>query len=322
MRKYKGSWTLLLALGLVAIPGTGRAQESRGQEPRKLPSPLEAPSDLLSAGQTIFRMVDANRDGLFSEKELIDANNRLAGSLFFQADADGNGAVSEEEVRAVRKSYLDQTPWLRYVVESVEAEQGNKQSSSQSDLLQQTMALLDTNGDRQIQAQELRQVVRTLTQTYFAFADTNQDGQMSLSEVNDALTGGLRMVAQLAFQQADSDNNGQLSRAEYDKALVEPANVAFQILDLNHDGQISQLEADQTQNSILTRLRMFQIPEPANRVESVKSPREVAPVPAFTTQNVSRDRQQPAQTRSQPAQTRSQPAQTRTQPGRQAGQRR
>jgi len=319
MRKYTASWTLLLALGLLAIPGTGRAQESRGQDPKNLPGPLEALPDLLSSGRTVMRMIDANRDGQISEKEAIDATNRLVGSIFFQADADGNGAVSQEEIQAVRKSFTDQYPWLRTVMESVEGQQ----SSGQSDLLQGITTLLDTNGDRQIQAQEVRQAVQTFAQTYFASADTNQDGQMSPSEVNDVLTGGLKMVAQLAFQQADSDNNGQLSRAEYDKAIVEPANIAFQILDRNHDGQISQQEAEQTESTILDRVRMLR-PEAAgsfaNQAESAKRPSEAAPAPAYATPTVTRDRQQPAQTRSQPVPARSQPVRPRsTQPGARSG---
>jgi len=267
----------------------------------------------------MFRMVDANRDGQISEKEAIDASNRLVGSFFFQADADGNGAVSQEEVQALRKSFLNQYPWLRSALETAETQQGNQQSGGQSDLLQGTMALLDTNGDRQIQAQELRQAVQTFIQTYFASADTNQDGQMSRNEVNDALTGAARMVGQMVFQQADSDSNGQLSRAEYDKALVEPANVVFQALDQNHDGQVSQQEAEQAQSTILDRFRKLRTPESAgslaDRPESGRRPAEAAPVPAFATPNVARDRQQqPAQTRSQPTQTRSQPVQTRSQP--------
>src|SRR5205823_5984920 len=123
-----------------------------------------------------------------------------------------------------------------------------------------------------------------------AVADTNRDGQVSPSEVNAAVEGGIRALAQLGFQQADIDNNGALSRAEFDKAIAEPANLAFQILDLNHDGQISQQEAQQTQRTVLSQIRMFQLPEPANSptnvIESGRLPSEIGSVPTFATPDV------------------------------------
>ncbi len=108
---------------------------------------------------------------------------------------------------------------------------------------------------------------------------------MSPSEVNAAVAGIAKSIAQQTFQQADTDHNGQLSRAEYDKAVVEPANLVFQIIDLNHDGQLSQQEADQVGRVLVQQVRMMQLPEPANSptnlIESGKLPRDTAPVPTF-----------------------------------------
>jgi len=280
----------LLALGLAMIPGVGRAQDHKDLDLNSIPGPATLLRDVQNAGKMVFMMADVNHDGQVSEQEAIDANHLLVGGFFFRADADGNGVVSEQEAKAVTDRYLNQNPWLRYVVESLQAQAKQKgaqgSNATASDPLRSIEMLIDTNNDKQIQATELRQAVQTITQTVFAAADTNRDGQMSPSEVNAAVAGGIRSIAQASFQQADTDNNGQLSRAEYDKAIVEPANVVFQIIDLNHDGQISPQEAQTTERALVSQVKMLYLPEPPNSltnlIESGKTPREAAPLPSFS----------------------------------------
>jgi len=300
----------VLALGLMAMPGVGRAQEHRTEDLRSLPNPMEALRDVQNAGRSMFMLTDMNHDGQISQKEAIDASNLLVGGFFFQADADGNGAVTQEEAKKVREDYFSQNPWARYVVESLEAQQKSRNASNnnQANPLLSLSTLLDSNNDKQIQAQELRQLVQTVIQSFFSAADTNRDGLMNPSEVNAAVAGGIKAIAQASFQQADADNNNQLSRAEYDKSIVEPANVVFQILDLNHDGQLSQQEIQQLERVIVSQVRMLTLPEPPNSltnlIESGKLPGEAAPVPTFGTPNTNtgQNRAQPGQPAGQPAQ--------------------
>ena len=290
----------LLALGLLALPGVGRAQEHRVQDLNQLPNPMEALRDLQNTGRVMFMMADADHDGQVSQQEAIDANQLLVGGFFFRADTDGNGVVTEAEAKGVSDKYLNQNPWLRYVLESLQAQAKQKggQNSSQPGSLLAIPTLIDTNNHKQIQATQLRQFVQTVTQSFFAAADTNRDGQMNPSEVNAAVAGGARAIAQQTFLQADRDNNGQLSRAEYDQAIIEPANVVFQIIDLNHDGQLSQQELDQIGRVIDSQVRMMQLPEPANSptnlIESGKLPHEAAPVPTFSAPNTNTNRAVPA----------------------------
>jgi len=291
MLTYFGS--SVLALGLLMSPTIGRAQDHKLKDLEAIPGPMEALRDIQNTGRMLFIMSDVNHDGLISVKEATDANNRLVGGFFFQADADGNGTVSQEETRAVRDAYLNQNPWVKYVVESLEAQakaqQKNQGSNRQSNPLMGLATVIDSNNDKQIQASELRQLVQTMTQTFFAAADTNRDNQMSPAEVNAAIAGAARSIAQASFQQADTDGNGQLSRDEYDKSIIEPANVVFQILDLNHDGQISQQESVQVERAILAQIQKLQLPEasnsPTNLIEQGKLPREAAQVPTFATPN-------------------------------------
>jgi len=294
----------LLALQLLAIPGVGRAQDHKALDLQSLPNPMEALRGIQNAGKAIFMMADANHDGQVSQQESISANQLLVGGFFFRADADGNGSVTEQEIKTVSDQYLDQNPWLKYVVQSLEAQakQTTPRNGTQPPTIGGVFSLVDANGDKQIQASELRTLVQTMTQNFFAAADTNRDGQMSPSEVNAAVAGAAHAIAKASFQQADTDNNGQLSRAEYDKSIVEPANVVFQILDGNHDGQLSEEESRQASRVIASQIRLFHLPEPANSptnlIESGRLPREAAPVPNFATPSgASPNRTQPSNPR-------------------------
>jgi len=285
------------------MPGVGRAQEHREMDLKNMQNPAEAIRDVQNTGRMLFMMADVNHDGQISQQEAIDATNLLVGGFFFRADANGDGVVSEEEAKSVTERYLNENPWLKYVVESVraQAQQKNAQNSNRANPVQSLESLIDTNNDKQIQASELRQFVQTATQSVFAAADTNRDGQLSPSELNAAAAGTVRAIAQASFQKADGDGNGQLSREEFDKAIVEPAHLVFQVLDLNKDGQLSPQEVQQLERAVISQIRMARLPEPANSptnlIESGRLPREAGQVPTFATPNAGnagQNRPQPA----------------------------
>jgi len=296
----------VLSLGMMAVPGLAGAQEHRGED---LPNPMQLIRLVQTVGKTVFMAADVNHDDQISQKEAVDAANTMVGGYFFQADRDGNGVVSQEEAKAVSDNFFNQNPWLRYAWQSIQSQQKNaRNNTNQANAIQGFETLIDSNGDKQIQATELRQMVQTLTQSIFAAADTNRDGQMNPSEINAAVAGGAQALAQLSFQQADTDNNGSLSRAEYDKAIIEPANVVFQIVDRDKNGEITQQEAQQAQRVVVSQVRMLDVPEPPNSltnlIESGKTPNEAAPVPTFGvgSPGQGQSRQQPAtQPRQQPA---------------------
>jgi Ca2+-binding EF-hand superfamily protein len=269
---------------MIAMPGGARADDNPLED---LPNPMQAVRLAQNALRTMFLAADMNHDGLLSQKEAVDANNLMIGGFFFQADKDGNGVVTREEAREIQDSYLNQNPWVKYAVETIQAQQKNVKDSSAIDPIQGFTALLDANNDKQIQASEVRDLVQSTVQGVFASGDTNRDGKMSETEIYAAMAGAARAWSQFAFQQADTDNSGSLSREEFDKSIVEPANLAFQILDLDHNGQITQQESQQTERTIISQLRMLRLPEPPNSpvklIESGKTPEEAAAVPTLAT---------------------------------------
>jgi len=294
MRKL-GTWgTGVLALGLLALPVGVRAQE------RDWPGPIDSLQDLQDTGKLLFMLADENRDGQISQKEATDAGNLLAGAYFFSADTNGDGVLSPQEAQQAREAFLQARPWLNYVVKTAQAtrkREGHNDANERKSLAA-LASVLDANGDKNIQASELRQAVQSTVQTFFSGADTNRDGQLSPTEVNAAAAGAAKSVAQAAFQAADKDHNGSISQAEWDEAIREPSHVVFSILDGNHDGQLTQQEAQQAQRVIASQIRSIRIPRASNSSTNLlRGPGQPAPVPTFGTPN----RQQPAQP-AQPAQ--------------------
>jgi Ca2+-binding EF-hand superfamily protein len=270
MKKTLAFGLVVTAFGLWAGSANAQGQGQQGRQAGDIPGPIDSLSDLQDTGRMIFRVVDENGDGQISQKEAVDAAHLMAGGFFFRADKNGDGVLSQDEVRAAREEFLSTKPWLRYAIETAQAQQRGQQgqaggaNSPQQNPLRTLAAAFDTNNDKQLQASELRTAVQTAVQTAFATADTNRDGNLSPAEVNAAMAGVARTVAQAAFQQADKDNNGSISQAEFEQAIVQPARTAFAIMDLNHDGQLSQQEAQTARQVLMSKLRTLNMPEPGN----------------------------------------------------------
>jgi hypothetical protein len=284
MRKFSAWGSLALALAVTTWTGAVRAQEAQTD----LPGPIDSLDDLQDTGRMLFRMADANHDGQISQQEAINGVNQMVGGPFFRADQDGNGALSQEELRSAREAFMSQRPLMRILLQRARAQAGQNNTANQAqDRARNALSLIDTNNDGQVQSTELRQLVTTSVQSGFASADTNRDGQLTPTEINAAMVGAARAAAQAAFQQADTDNNGQLSQAEYDKAIVQPAHAVFGILDINRDNQLSQQEIQAAQRVVVGQLRRLALPEapnsPRNMIQSGRTPAETAPVPTFAT---------------------------------------
>lgn len=257
-----------LSAAFTVLPAFAQEPAGRGKAVADLPGPIDSLNDLQDTARMVFKMADENNDGQISQKEAVDAGNLLVGGFFFRADKNGDGVLSPEEAREAREAFLSTKPWLRYIAGTAKAQLQKdgvaKKSNQNQNMLANLASTFDSNNDKQLQASELRQAVQTAVQSGFAAADTNRDGQLSPAEVNAAVAGAGRQIAQASFQAADTDNDGQLSQEEFMKAIEEPARVAFAIADLNHDGKISQQEAQTARQLVVSRLRQLNLPEPSN----------------------------------------------------------
>ena len=275
--------------GLAALVGGAMAQEPAAapaarphHEGHDLPGPIDSVQDLQDTGKMLFKLADANNDGLISQKEAVDAGNLLVGGFFFRADANGDGTISAEEARQAREALLQQKPILRFVLDRAKT---TNPAAAGTNPGQALLGLLDTNNDKKLEATELRQGVQTAVQGIYATADTNRDGQLSPSELNAAMVAAANAAAQAAFQAADTDRDGGISKEEFMKAAQAPMNTAFGVIDANNDGKITPQEAQSARRIISSQLRNLQVPEPANspahQVERAVAPRSAAaPAPA------------------------------------------
>ncbi len=233
----------------------------------------------------IFKLADENNDGQISQKEAVDAGNLAVGGLFFRADVNGDGVVTQEEARAARDTFLAQKPMVRFLIGRAKSVKQPTDGGSQNPATV-FMGLVDANGDKQHQASEVRTAIQSAVQGLFASADTNRDGQMSPTEVNAAIVGGVKAIEQASFQAADLNHDGQISKDEFTKALTDPANAAFAILDANNDGQLSQQEMISAGRIIENQFRRTRVPEAPNSlrnlINSGQRPEQVAPVPNLT----------------------------------------
>lgn len=250
------------------------------------PGPIHSIEDLQDVGKFLFKLADTNNDNFISQKEAVDAGNLLAGGFFFRADANGDGVVSRDEARAAREALFNQKPLLRFILqrgESALKDQSGADAANQGKT--KLIGLLDTNNDGNLSATELRQAVQTGVQSLFLTADRNGDGHLDPAEVNQAVIELGRSAVQTAFNAADTDKNGAVSEAEFDKAIVNPAHVLFKIFDANNDGQISADEMRSGMQILVRELRSMRIPEAPNslshQIENLNSAQSTAAPPVI-----------------------------------------
>lgn len=275
MRKQPWMTSLsAVGLSLAAMVGSASAQQDT-------PGPIDSLTDLQDTGRIIFKLVDENNDGQVSQAEATNAGYLAVGGLFFRADANGDGTVTKDEAKTARDAFLAQKPLVRFMIERAQTAKpaGAVGTPNPANAL---MTLVDGNGDGNLQAAELRQMVQTVVQGSFAAADTNRDGQMSPTEVNAAIVGAVKAAQQASFNAADVNNDGQIDKAEFTKSLTDPANAAFAVLDANNDGRLSPQELQSAQRIVEQQIRRMVVPEPANSARNLLNgvrPEQVAPVP-------------------------------------------
>ncbi|WP_422927095.1 EF-hand domain-containing protein [Singulisphaera sp. PoT] len=273
----------LLGVGALSLGFCTFSAQAADQGANDVPGPIDNLQDLQDSGKMLFKVADENNDGQISQREAVDAGNLVVGGFFFRADANGDGTLSKEEFRQAQDAFLAQRPILKSIMDRVKQPSPTGESTPNPNVAQGFLAVVDSNGDGQVQSSELRQIVNSAVQSLYASADTNRDGQLNPTEVNAAAVGAVRAIAQTVFDTADADHNGQLSQAEYDKAITVPAHVVFKALDANNDGQISPQEAQTAQRILTSQIKLLQVPEPANSAKNLlktgAQPEQVAPVP-------------------------------------------
>ena len=197
--------------------------------------------------------------------------------------------MTQQEAQQARETLFAQQPLLKFVLERAKptnVQQGNQAQlcspsraerptiprhvarSLAADPMRTLTNLLDANHDEKIEATELRQAVQTGVASLFMVADTNQDGQLNMYEINAGIGEIAKSAIQSVFQAADADRNNQLSTDEFDKALVEPAHAVFRVLDANADNQLSLAELQRAEQIIQDQIQRLRVPDPSNSLSN------------------------------------------------------
>jgi len=199
-----------------------------------------------------FIRLDSNGDGLLDESELnarvlLDELADVLLADFAALDTDSSGGITLAELRAEN----DDASELAFVAldsdgsGAIEVEElgGSDGLEGVADLLSAGFATGDTNSDGFLSYPEARIVLDTLTPLDVARLDLNEDGQLSLSELNTGL--GLADVAAALledFEGGDSDDSQSLSLSEAVTLSDALNGFLFDLLDTDGDGVLVTAE--------------------------------------------------------------------------------
>src|SRR5262245_11559741 len=83
------------------------------EDAKNMPGPIDSLDDLQDTAKMLFKLADDNNDNQISQQEALDVGNLVVGGYFFRADKNGDGTVTQDEMREAREKVLAQRPILR-----------------------------------------------------------------------------------------------------------------------------------------------------------------------------------------------------------------
>lgn len=159
----------------------------------------------------VFKQADANNDGQVTFDELKAVLPNITSERFARLDRNGDGVLTKADRAAAGAS------------------KGAAAGGKGGVLAKLRQA--DTNGDRQVSLEEAQAVLPQLTEERFRQFDHNGDGVISREDIQQVLVAKLK--------QADQDGDGKISLAEAQTAMPRMTAERFQRLDRNGDGYLS-----------------------------------------------------------------------------------
>jgi Ca2+-binding EF-hand superfamily protein len=197
----------------------------------------------------LFAQLDANNDGQLTADEAGKPQARLFARLLRTSDADSDGKLSAEEFAT------GLTP-VRAEKDMV-AKQGSRLPGG--DALVVLVAMMDTDGNRQLTAAEIPQRLSDVFQQFLAQGDGDKNGRLDAREIGDKGP-QLALIAQVAATRLGIDVQGELEKLppeqrqameqmgampRLEDLLGDPkqARALFDKLDANGDKMLSPDEA-------------------------------------------------------------------------------
>ncbi|HWB07870.1 MAG TPA: hypothetical protein VG826_01410 [Pirellulales bacterium] len=191
----------------------------------------------------LFKQLDADGDGHIGQDDVSDDQRRLFGRLLRRGDANADGKLSLEEFSG---ALADDPPDARPRAAQQAGQRGTDGDRFRQFLEadpQELFKQLDTNGDGQIEPDEVPQQARGRLEQLMLDYDANRDKALSLAEFR---RGHEMLRTQAGISQPappqprgllgvlDTDGDGKLSKKE-----IASADESLRKLDRDNDGELS-----------------------------------------------------------------------------------
>src|SRR5215469_5239862 len=214
-----------------------------------------AGNGLNQIAQNLFGQVDANGDGSITQAELEQAVTAAGGTtqgadaLYAQLDPNNTGSVSQQTLAQYLQSQFNNSA-QGALGALIQAPTGNAPANASSQIAQHLFSQIDTNGDGSISQSELEQAVTAAGGTtqaadaLYAQLDPNNTGSVS----EQTFAQGLQPpspsgnTAQDALASLLQPTNAPTTQAS---PFAQLAQTLFSQIDTNGDGSISQSELEQ-----------------------------------------------------------------------------
>ncbi|WP_304545884.1 EF-hand domain-containing protein [Sulfurimonas microaerophilic] len=198
----------------------------------------------------IMQAVDSNEDGSISSDELSVLNEEQQARLT-QADSDGNGLISEDELLSQIADHIASKEQMK------QGKPGGMEMPSVEELLTQIMQDSDTDGDGVISAEEVS-ALDERQQEKLAQADTDGDGIITQEELSTQISADMQSRADMPppppppsqEMTMNSFKDMLVSAVESDSDEDDTTDTASQIQDFLMNLGLSETES----NNILSLL--------------------------------------------------------------------
>ncbi len=199
--------------------------------------------------EEVFNALDRNDDGVLNRQDFpdfapdpepTDLRTRIL-NLIKHADADGDHALTYEEITAVHPDFSEEA-FNRldrngdgYI--SLQDLPNNRPDGPRERLLR-ILRQADADNDGQITFEELLVVVPELTEEQFNRLDRNDDGVISRDDLHHFNSDHIEGLYNI-LREADADEDGEVTFEELQALIPELTQEQFDRLDRNGDGVIS-----------------------------------------------------------------------------------
>jgi Ca2+-binding EF-hand superfamily protein len=206
-------------------------------------------SDAMQTVERSFEFADLDDDGRISREEAVSTLDLLIGGFFFQADGNGDGTITPAEAREARSQFFERNPKLATTFSAIRDRTGQSPFAA-------VAQLLDVDNDEPLTMAEARRAARASTTQLFAVVDTNGDGALTAEEGRQAALAGAAAAGRATFVAADTNQDGALSKRELEDALSAASRTAFDVADENDDGRLTRKEAAAVVQQVMSQIEV------------------------------------------------------------------